>query len=230
MVVLATCHQILHTPDIRKSIGPRSLTDEMTGGPVNLFYATMFKITKIRWRSGKSQKVFPMSDTLDAGGHIYQRDWLFKWIKTLCIEYILWRLLTIKSMFDVANMLKRLTVKDVPINDCGFINIQAYSFNMFWNKGSTQSLVVSCMYWVVSQYPLEFQAIVRSFYSNLEIAFSETYQHFLLPALFPWFLIPRLSSYETQTLYVQTIHQGSYTPLDTQSSTSPQAHHPLKYN
>ena len=28
------------------------------------FYWTMFKITKIRWRSGKSQKVFPMSAVL----------------------------------------------------------------------------------------------------------------------------------------------------------------------
>ena len=50
--------------DIGKSIGPRSVTDETTGGPVNLFYWTMFKITKIRWRSGKSPKVFPMSASL----------------------------------------------------------------------------------------------------------------------------------------------------------------------
>ena len=62
--VVCTTWYIFHcTSDIGKSISPRSVTDEMTGGPVNLFYWTMFKITKIRWRSGKSPKVFPMSGT-----------------------------------------------------------------------------------------------------------------------------------------------------------------------
>ena len=68
MLVITSCSVIprikwcVDTADIGKSIGPRSVTDEMTGGPVNLFYLTMFKITKIRWRSGKSPKVFPMSE------------------------------------------------------------------------------------------------------------------------------------------------------------------------
>ena len=46
------------------------------------------------------------------------------WIKILCIEFILWRILTTKSMFDAANMLKKLIVKDVPINYCKLLNIQ----------------------------------------------------------------------------------------------------------
>ena len=39
------------------------------------------------------------------------------WIKILCIEYILWRIPTIESTFDVANMVKTGTVKDVPIKN-----------------------------------------------------------------------------------------------------------------
>ena len=39
------------------------------------------------------------------------------WIKILCIEYILWGIPTIESTFDVANMVKTATVKDVPINN-----------------------------------------------------------------------------------------------------------------
>ena len=39
------------------------------------------------------------------------------WIKILCIEYILFGIPTIESTFDVANMMKTATVKDVPIND-----------------------------------------------------------------------------------------------------------------
>ena len=37
----------------------------------------------------------------------------------------------------------------MPINDYEFLNIQACSFHVVWNKGCTQSLVVSCKYWVV---------------------------------------------------------------------------------
>ena len=36
----------------------------------------------------------------------------------LRIEYILWGIPTIESTFDVANMVKTATVKDVPINKC----------------------------------------------------------------------------------------------------------------
>ena len=49
------------------------------------------------------------------------------WIQILCIEYILWGLPTIESTFDVANMVKTATVKDVPMNT-GYdvlLNIQA---------------------------------------------------------------------------------------------------------
>ena len=48
------------------------------------------------------------------------------WTKILRIEYILWGIPTIESTFDVANMVKPATVKDVPINNDALINIEAY--------------------------------------------------------------------------------------------------------
>ena len=47
------------------------------------------------------------------------------WIKILCIKCILWGIPTIESTFDVANMMKTATVKDVPINNNALLNIQA---------------------------------------------------------------------------------------------------------
>ena len=41
--------------------------------------------------------------------HECRWDWFFIWNKILCIEYILWRILPTKTMFDVANVLKELT-------------------------------------------------------------------------------------------------------------------------
>ena len=35
------------------------------------------------------------------------------------------------------------------MNNHGLLNIQACTFLMFWNRGCTQSLVVSCKYWVI---------------------------------------------------------------------------------
>ena len=49
---------------------------------------------------------------------------------------------------DVANMLKK-TVNDVPMNNYELLNIQARQFIVFWDKGCTQSIVVSRKYWVV---------------------------------------------------------------------------------
>ena len=46
------------------------------------------------------------------------------WIEILCIEHILWRIPSIESTFDVANMVKTATVKDVPINNDALLNIQ----------------------------------------------------------------------------------------------------------
>ena len=46
-------------------------------------------------------------------------------IKIFCFEYILWGIPTIESTFDVANMVKTATVKDVPINNDAILNIQA---------------------------------------------------------------------------------------------------------
>ena len=47
------------------------------------------------------------------------------WIEILCIEYIVWGIPTIESTFDVANMVKATTVKDVLINNDALLNIQA---------------------------------------------------------------------------------------------------------
>ena len=52
-------------------------------------------------------------------------------------------------MFDVAIMLWRKTVKDVPTNNYELLNIKACSFKVFGNLVSTQSLVVSCKYWLI---------------------------------------------------------------------------------
>ena len=43
----------------------------------------------------------------------------------LCIEYILWGIPAIESTFDVANMVKTTTVKDVPINNDALLNMKA---------------------------------------------------------------------------------------------------------
>ena len=48
------------------------------------------------------------------------------WIKSLCIEYILWGIPTIESTFDVANIVKTANVKDVPIKNDALLNIEAY--------------------------------------------------------------------------------------------------------
>ena len=47
------------------------------------------------------------------------------WIKILCIEYILRGMPTIESTFNVANVVKTASVKDVPINNDALLNIQA---------------------------------------------------------------------------------------------------------
>ena len=56
------------------------------------------------------------------------------WIKFLCIEYFLWGIPTIESTFDVANMVKAATVKDVSINNDALLNIQACSIHV-WENG-----------------------------------------------------------------------------------------------
>ena len=47
------------------------------------------------------------------------------WIKIIFIEYILWGIPTTESTFDVGNMVKTATVKDVPIKNYALLNIQA---------------------------------------------------------------------------------------------------------
>ena len=65
------------------------------------------------------------------------------WIKILCIEYILWGMPTIESTFDVANMVKTATVKDVPINNDALLNIQACWIDVWENGICSPNLVVS---------------------------------------------------------------------------------------
>ena len=84
-------------------------------------------------------------------------------LKFFALSIYLRRILATNSMFDVANPLK-ISVKDVPMNNYELLNIQACSFLMFRNRGCTQSLVVSCKYWVVPLISTRASAIVRSFY------------------------------------------------------------------
>ena len=72
----------------------------------------------------------------------------FMWIKLICFDYSLWRILTTESMCDVVNILK-VNGKDVPVDDYELLNIHACSFHIVWCTGWTQSLVVRCKYWVV---------------------------------------------------------------------------------
>ena len=67
--------------------------------------------------------------------------------KVLAFMWI--QILTTKTMFDVVNMLKKNTVKDMPIDSYELLNTQTCSFHVFWNTGCTQYLVISCKYWVV---------------------------------------------------------------------------------
>ena len=67
------------------------------------------------------------------------------WIKILCIEYILWRILTTMSMFDVANMIKKNNCQS-----CANKLLIAFKhtglFTWYsWEKG----VHPSCKYWVV---------------------------------------------------------------------------------
>ena len=44
---------------------------------------------------------------------------------------------------------KKSTGKDVQINNYEFLNIHTCSFNLFWNRDCTHSLLMSCKFWVV---------------------------------------------------------------------------------
>ena len=62
--------------------------------------------------------------TLGADGHI-NKEIGFLWGLKFFALNILRRIPTIESTFDVANMVKTATVKDVPINNDALLNIQA---------------------------------------------------------------------------------------------------------
>ena len=80
------------------------------------------------------------------------------------------RIFTTNFIFRFAVMLKRLTIKDVPIISYELLNIKACSFHVLERGLRTQSLVVSCKYWVaplistrglLSGHPIEDRAILR---------------------------------------------------------------------
>ena len=66
------------------------------------------------------------------------------WIQILClcIAYILWGIPTIKSTFDVANMVKTATVKDVPMDNDAILNKQACQIHVWENGISSPYFVV----------------------------------------------------------------------------------------
>ena len=99
-------------------------------------YSFLTNLFSIRSNDDDSTGFWPPGSlhTLGADGHIEQRDRLFMWIKILCIEHNLWGIPTIESTFDVANMVKTATVKDVPINNDAFLIIQACYINV-WEIG-----------------------------------------------------------------------------------------------
>ena len=91
-------------------------------------------------------------------------------IKTICIEYILWGIPPIESTFDVANMVKTATVKDVQINNDALLNIQVLYFCLGkWYLLSC--LVVPLISARVSLFPLQFQAIIRPSYCYCLISY-----------------------------------------------------------
>ena len=55
------------------------------------------------------------------------------WIDIFFIEYIFLGIPIIKSTFDVANMVKTATVKDVPIGNDALLNLQAYYIHVWEN-------------------------------------------------------------------------------------------------
>ena len=62
-------------------------------------------------------------------------------------EFILWKTLTTKFVFDVAKLTSKF--KDVPVSNYQLLDVQASSLIVFWNRGCTQSLMTNCNYWVL---------------------------------------------------------------------------------
>ena len=108
--------------------------------------------TKLRSSNNGSACYWPpgLLHTLGAGGHVIeQKDWFLHGVKFFALN-IFWRTCTYNQVYVwCCKHAKNITVKDVTINNYELLNIQACSFLMFWNRGCTQSLVVSCKYWVV---------------------------------------------------------------------------------
>ena len=72
------------------------------------------------------------------------------WIKILCIEYILRGIPTIESTFDVANMVKTATVKDVPINNDALLNIQVHEKKIGHRDLMATKMVTASRDWAVT--------------------------------------------------------------------------------
>ena len=73
------------------------------------------------------------------------------WIKILCIEYILRGIPTIESTFDVANMVKTPTVKDVPINNDALLNIQVHEKKIGHRDLTVTKMVTASRDWAVTE-------------------------------------------------------------------------------
>ena len=68
-------------------------------------------------------------------------------MKIICMEFNFVENAYSQVCVWCCNYAKKLSIKDVPINNYEILNRQACS--CFWNMSCTQSLVVSCKYWVI---------------------------------------------------------------------------------
>ena len=98
------------------------------------------------------------------------------------------RIFTTNVMFSIAIILKRLTIKDVPMIIHELLNIKACSFHVLEWGLHTQSLVASCKYWVaplistrVSDYSQVILLKIGIFYVSLCTYFG---LHFRKPVFF----------------------------------------------
>ena len=97
--------------------------------------------------------------TLCAGGRIWQRIWLLYKLKLFvydifCEEYL---------QPSLCCKYAKKTDYYVPLNNSEFLSIHARSFDMFWNKGCTQSLAVSykqCVVPILSTRASDFSQVI----------------------------------------------------------------------
>ena len=98
---------------------------------------------------------------------IFNKGLAFVWIKLFALNIFCEEYLQTSLCLMLQTCLNFLLSKVFPRNNFELLNIQACSFLMFWNRGCTQSLVVSCKYWVV---PLIYTRV--SCYSHVNLFLS----------------------------------------------------------